>query len=73
MKLVIFILLCCLWGCDHITKQSTQYTTDVVINGKPIYIYVIDGCEYYGSITGANNDLLCHKGNCNNPIHHQNH
>ena len=34
------------------------------INTKTIKTYVIDECEYVGSVVGGNRDFLAHKGNC---------
>jgi len=36
----------------------------VNINNKDIEVYVIDSCEYIGSVWGSYSDFLTHKGNC---------
>lgn len=35
-----------------------------------LYVFRINGCEYIGKLGGGSSDLLCHMGNCHNPIHH---
>lgn len=42
----------------------TTQETAIVIRGRDINIYVIDGCEYIGTIYGGSADVLTHKGNC---------
>ena len=49
-------------GCE--TKNAEINPTEVLINGRTIKIYVIDNCEYIGSVQGNNGDILTHKGNC---------
>ncbi len=61
MKTVLILTLL-LFGCE--TKNATETQTETSINGKTIYIYVIDDCEYIGSIYGSNTDFATHKGNC---------
>ena len=34
------------------------------VNGRYIKTYVVDECEYIGSVVGGNRDFLAHKGNC---------
>lgn len=49
------IILC---GCE---KDGKVIST---LNSIDIKTYVIDECEYIGSVTGGNRDILTHKGNC---------
>lgn len=64
-KLLIIALLFA--SCK--SKNTTQKSTNVVINGISIEIFTIDSCEYIGSEIGFNTGILTHKGNCSNPIH----
>ncbi len=49
------IILC---GCE---KDGEVIST---LNSRDIKTYVIDECEYVGSVVGNNGDFLAHKGNC---------
>lgn len=46
------------------TENAIVEDTNSVIEGTRIKNYVIDSCEYIGSVSGANTDILTHKGNC---------
>lgn len=61
-KITILCIAIFLMGCE--TKNATEQSTDVAINGQDVYVYTIDGCEYIGHLYGANNDWAAHKGNC---------
>ena len=37
--------------------------------GMHLKVVQIEGCEYFYSPSGTNCPMLCHKGNCKNPIH----
>ncbi len=50
------------FGCE--TKNVTIEETSTKISGRPIRIYVIDSCEYVGSVYGGDGDMITHKGNC---------
>ena len=58
----VLILALLLFGCE--TKNVTITQTEMIINSTRIHIYVIDDCEYIGSIYGSNRDFATHKGNC---------
>ena len=73
-------LLLCLGGCSFegelkIERKETETTSkQFKIHSPPgwrkLEIIVIDDCEYlYGYVGGNGGYVLCHKGNCNNPIH----
>ena len=63
MKNKTFLLLTfILYGCE--TKNVTVEETHAKINGRPISVYVIDGCEYIGDVRGERRDIITHKGNC---------
>ena len=49
------IILC---GCE---KDGEVIST---VNNRNIKTYVIDECEYVGSVVGEGGDILTHKGNC---------
>lgn len=53
--LLTSIILC---GCDRYNKTIST------VNGRNIKTYVIDECEYVGSVVGGSRDFLAHKGNC---------
>jgi hypothetical protein len=46
------------------TKNVTVSSTESVIVGRSIETYVVDSCEYIGSVQGGNRDIFTHKGNC---------
>jgi hypothetical protein len=53
--LLASIIIC---GCE---KDGEVIST---INSRYIKTYIIDECEYVGSVVGGNRDFLAHKGNC---------
>jgi hypothetical protein len=59
-------------GCEEATVKSTttKYTipTEGNLASDPIKVCVIEGCEYFICKNHKGN-ILCHKGNCSNPIH----
>lgn len=61
-----FILPCCLFllsGCD--TSQNMTVPKEVgVIDGRPVFICTVDGCQYINLGNGT-----AHKGDCTNSIH----
>lgn len=63
MKKLLFILLVVLCSCE--SKNITQTTSEHIIDGVHINIYVIDSCEYLGSPSiNMSSAYLTHKGNC---------
>lgn len=69
MKKLLIILSVILISCE--SKNVTTSSTSTMIKGIPIYIYIIDSCEYIGYFEGSGNDFFTHKGNCKNPIHYK--
>ncbi len=77
---ILLISIACLFSCGDSKKQHEKevYFQDKypVIDSiqcyrdrgiyMPLRIYVIDGCEYIGTVTGIQSDFLTHKGNCKN-------
>lgn len=61
-KTLIILILIILYSCE--TKNVNIQSTETKINGRPIQIYVIDGCEYIGNVYGGHGDWATHKGNC---------
>lgn len=59
---MVAITLLVLNSCE--TKNSSKISTNITISGKEILIYIIDSCEYIGTIKYSNSDILTHKGNC---------
>lgn len=73
MKKIILatLLIGLVSGCDEptVTKQSTKIVTE--FGAHPMDIIIIEGCEYL-QYSAGHRYSLCHKGNCNNPIHPEN-
>lgn len=70
-KILIFSLL--IFGCTSQKSESlipTQFPIAHVTHeyetsfAKPLYLFVIDSCEYIGFLSSSSTDLLTHKGNC---------
>ncbi len=66
-------------GCNSANQDSSTvtvlaYPKEMSIELEPsdgykgtgvhVYKYIIDSCEYIGSLKGYNSDVLSHKGNC---------
>lgn len=53
-----------------VKSKSTVYTIPKQAGdaSEPLKIVVIEGCEYFVCNNWQGN-ILCHKGNCKNPIH----
>ena len=62
------MVLMVLASCDepNIKLKPTKYKVGVV-QGKDLVEIKLEGCEYF--FYDTNDLLLCHKGNCSNPIH----
>lgn len=57
---------------DTTKNDSLKYPMDIKVefSSIPLNVVLIDSCEYlYGP--WGNGTVLCHKGNCKNPIHHK--
>lgn len=70
MKNIIIttLILATLTACTETTVQKKQ-TKIVTEDGyQPLEVVVIEGCEYLHYRHG-HAYMLCHKGNCKNPIH----
>lgn len=64
-KFLILIGLLSLSSCVQESSPNVQVIPTITqIHGKDIEVYVIDSCEYIGSIYWTNSDLLTHKGDC---------
>ena len=46
---VLIIVALSIYWCEE-TKNATVDTTETIINGRGIKLFVIDSCEYIGSI-----------------------
>ncbi len=73
MKKLLFIVFYLLISCDSsIQHVATSPTTikiekkEIKIEKQEMFIYVIDSCEYIGTIDGteSRSNFLTHKGNC---------
>ena len=69
MKKLIILTFIALGVCGCEDKNVDIKSTDIVVSGRHLKTYTIDGCEYIGKVWGTNNDIITHKGNCSNPIH----
>lgn len=80
MKTKFFVVFLCFVGCSFKVEQkdikSTKTTNQVFkITEVPswhgdLHVIVIDKCEYLCGYLGGNGGyVLCHKGNCKNPVH----
>lgn len=75
MKKLFLVLTIAIVSC---TTQNTKDVTEqkpVLVNGRiqaieHFEVIDIDGCEYI--LNHHNYEAIIHKGNCKNPIHHQN-
>ena len=64
-KLLIAIALFASIGCQHTNHPIIgSVAQETPFAERYIEIYVIDSCEYIGSVHGGNSDVLAHKGNC---------
>jgi len=67
MKNLIVLGVLLLASCETTVQKKS---TDIELDGMGIKIYILDGCEYYGTPgMMGNNAFLTHKGNCSNQIH----
>jgi hypothetical protein len=70
--LLATLLIGMISGCTEPTVKSktTNYTipSEGNIASEPLKVCVIEGCEYFICKNHKGN-ILCHKGNCSNPIH----
>jgi hypothetical protein len=72
-KIILATLLIGMMSCRKeptIKDKPTNYTLRLGNSneGRNVNIAVIERCEYFVCFnTGGN--ILCHKGNCSNPIH----
>lgn len=62
----MIIVTISLFSCEskNVIVNSSNADNIPMINGKMINTYIIDSCEYIGSIYGGDSDILVHKGNC---------
>lgn len=63
MNVVLFFVLLLFTSCYDSRNVSIK-NTDFEINSKIIYLYILDSCEYFGSVRGSHGDFLTHKGDC---------
>ena len=68
MKKISLILLVLFYSCE---PQETNNKIVSQIEGRIVYEYTIDSCQYLGELghDDSKNDYLTHKGNCINSIH----
>lgn len=62
------IIIALVYSLLNVINDSSKYEQLPIIyseNGKnEMRVYIIDSCEYIGSMRVNNNDLITHKGNC---------
>jgi hypothetical protein len=66
MKYLLFLLL--LTSCTQANLKSETSTYVIHDGADPLEVVIIDGCQYLYGPWGSGT-VLCHKGNCNNPVH----
>lgn len=54
--------------CEIRKPNSPTHRMEIGEDGVKRFVATIDGCEYYIDRYNRNR-ILCHKGNCKNPIH----
>ena len=59
MKKLLLLTSLIIIGCD---KQNSDGT--YTVSPDRYKTYIIDSCEYYGSIEYGNSSFLTHKGSC---------
>jgi hypothetical protein len=68
----LYFIMLFITGCTEPTVKSktTNYTipSEGNIASEPLKVCVIEGCEYF-ICKNYKGNVLCHKGNCRNPIH----
>ena len=62
------LILVTLTACTETTVQKKQTEIVTADGNRPLEVVVIEGCEYLHYRHG-HSYMLCHKGNCKNPIH----
>ena len=62
--MLLIIVVLGLVGCGSTVRVATDDRTQTIAAS----IVTIDDCEYFLCRNGYG-DVLCHKGNCKNPIH----
>lgn len=74
-KLIIISVIFCSCGQNDYKKEDyinpSPTKNAIFVNGMQIVTiqtYIIDNCEYVGSVNNTYGDFLTHKGNCKN--HH---
>jgi hypothetical protein len=68
----LLLLISIFCGCENKSIEKVDKLYPVIdkietpdgYSTKNIKVYVIDECEYIGSVYNAQNDILTHKGNC---------
>lgn len=84
MKTKLLLLAIVLTGCSSSSEQENAVTANKIFKVPSVdfnfsyrlcelNVIIIDSCEYlYGYVGGSGGYVLCHKGNCNNPVHWEN-
>lgn len=67
MKLIIITLLLCAASCGN--PHDPYNTMEDGNLGFDCKVVTYDTCEYV-VCGGGNSQMMAHKGNCKNPIHH---
>jgi len=66
-KYTPILLLFVLGSCNNNNHDKIYPVVDKIelcLDTRDIKLYVIDSCEYIGSVAGLNAYILTHKGNC---------
>ena len=72
MKRILLItsVLMMLASCDDPNVPTKSTTHKIGWNGTDLEVIELEGCEYYFTEYGKS-AIMCHKGNCSNPMHKQ--
>ena len=68
--IITTLILATLTTCTEPTVQTKQTKIVTEYGANPLEVVVIEGCEYFHYRQG-HAYVLCHKGNCKNPIHQE--
>jgi hypothetical protein len=70
--LLATLLIGMISSCEEptVSSRTTNYTipSEGNLASDPLKVCVIEGCEYF-ICKNYKGNILCHKGNCKNPIH----
>jgi hypothetical protein len=63
LAIVLITIFYIFWSYNHEKKA------DVIRKTDKFRVIELEGCEYFYTTDYHGNYVLCHKGNCKNPVH----